>query len=644
MIKNRLRLSTQLTLGIMLMAIPIFILSLGFLYYQSRLLIHKEVTRYTMSMLNATMLRVRTFMGTIETAANSNVWKVEESFRPDSLLSYSRRVVQLNRHVHGCSITAEPDMFPQYGRYFSAYTIRQRRSDDYKAGVTDTIITQREAEYNYYEKVWYKTPRQLEKACWVDPFDDYNEGTLYTTELIASYCKPVYQGSKMVGVISTDLSFRKLAEIVNTAKRSYPHSYYILIGGDGCYLVHPDTTRLFKKTIFTDTDPGRDKDIITLGYEMTAGNKGFMHIRSNGALYHVSYMPVPSTNWSLALVCPDSDAMKSYYGLGGLIIGLLVIGLLAILLLCYQTVRRLVRPVNRLIDTTQRIADGQYDGTVSATPQKGPLGKLQNSFAMMQQSLNERMGGLQKKADEMRLQNEELNRAKVQVDDTVRRKNQFIQHMTQQVRMPLNVIMGFANVLRESTTNNNVISQDELTSITAMMKKNVVDMNRIMLLLYDATETDATGALSRHKADEVSCNKIATECISHSLSHFPQADIQFETELQDTTCLLTNRFYLICILRELLYNAVRYSYGKQIMLRLTQTETTVSFTVQDVGPGVPADMSDLTFKPFTMTDYMPPVTGLGLALVRRHVISLGGKMMIDADYHDGCRVIIEMPK
>jgi hypothetical protein len=135
------------------------------------------------SVLNTKLQRVRNFMSTVETATNTCAWLAEESFKPDSLLSISRRIVMLNSHVSGCSITAEPDMFPQLGRYFSAYTVREG----------DSIISAREAEYDYYEKVWYRIPRQLGKSCWIDPFDDYNEGTLSNSEMIASYCKPLYQ-------------------------------------------------------------------------------------------------------------------------------------------------------------------------------------------------------------------------------------------------------------------------------------------------------------------------------------------------------------------------------------------------------------------------------------------------------------------
>ena len=82
-------------------------------------------------MLNTTVQRVRNYMTTIETATESNTWLVKENFHPDSLLSITRRIVMLNSHVNSCSITAAPDVLPQYGRYFSAYSVRQG----------DTIIT-----------------------------------------------------------------------------------------------------------------------------------------------------------------------------------------------------------------------------------------------------------------------------------------------------------------------------------------------------------------------------------------------------------------------------------------------------------------------------------------------------------------------
>jgi len=155
-------LSSKLGLGYLLMAVPIFVVSLGILFLQSRYIIRKEAKAYAMSVLNTDVQRVRSFMSTIETATNSNEWMALEDLQPDSLLQLSRRIVLLNRNVNGCSITTEPYFFPQYGRYFSAYSIMDG----------DSVTTVREGEYEYFDKVWYKTPKTLGKACWVEPFDD----------------------------------------------------------------------------------------------------------------------------------------------------------------------------------------------------------------------------------------------------------------------------------------------------------------------------------------------------------------------------------------------------------------------------------------------------------------------------------------
>ena len=630
MLKNNRKLSRELSLGILLMAAPVLALSLGVLYKQSRKMIHNEVIECTNSTLNTTLHRIRNYMSTVETAANTNVWMCEENFSPQSLQNVSNRIVRLNRSVISSSVFAVPST-----AQFSLYTVRQG----------DSVATYVEPEYDYLDKACYTQPVSSGNACWVDPFIDNVEGEVDYHEAIATYSQPVRQrDGRIVGVVTADLSFSRLAKTLSEGYHPYPHAYYMLLNGDGRYLIHPDTTRLFRKTIFTDVDPRRDQNIITLGHEMTAGKQGTMHIDLNGETYHVCYMPVPATNWSLALVCPDGDAMKSYYRLGYVIIALLVIGLLTILLLSNHVVKRLISPINMLIDSTERMADGQFDETIPVTSRKGVISQLQNSFAKMQQSLDQHIGCLQQDADEARQHNEEMAQANQKAEDIVRLKNTFIQHITQQMRMPLSVITGFADVLGQSLVDKDMITEEQLTSITGMMKGNFISMNRMLLMLLDATETDATGQSLCVRADEVSCNKISQVAVDHIVGHYPQAHIQFDTELHDDVYILTNRAFLLCVLIELLDNAVRHTNGSSITLHISQTPTDILFTIQDVGPGLPPDLPELVYKPFTKIDDLPKGVGLGLPLVRRYAAFLGGSMTIDADYHDGCRIVITMPK
>ena len=61
--KPRFTLSRKLSLGILLMAVPIFIASLGVFFYYSRNLLHDTVTEHANSILNTTMQNVVNYMG-----------------------------------------------------------------------------------------------------------------------------------------------------------------------------------------------------------------------------------------------------------------------------------------------------------------------------------------------------------------------------------------------------------------------------------------------------------------------------------------------------------------------------------------------------------------------------------------------------
>ena len=97
-------------------------------------------------------------------------------------------------------------------------------------------------------------------------------------------------------------------------------------------------------------------------------------------------------------------------------------------------------------------------------------------------------------------------------------------------------------------------------------------------------------------------------------------------------------------LRELLYNSAKYSDKQHILLRVTQTDDTVRFTIEDVGPDLPDDFKKIIFEPFEKISELSDGLGLGLPLCKIHIESLGGKVIYDESYQQGCRMIVELPK
>ena len=624
-------LSLKLSFTIVLLAVPIFIASLGIIFVQSRHQLREEAKKHAASVLHTTLQRVNRNLETVATAADVYEWLVIDRFKPDSLLQFTARIVMLNPNVSGCSVTAEPNTFEQYGRYFSAYTIRQG----------DSIVTVREAPYEYFDKVWYATPRQQGHACWVDPFDDYTEGTLSATDLIASYCKPLYDHQRrFIGVMTTDLSLNNLSKVINT-EQPYPHAYFTMIGRDGRYFVHPDTALITHHTVFGSEHQRRSPELIALGHEMTTGHEGVAEVEVDGKACFVCYKPVPGTSWSLALVCPEDDVLGSFTLFTRIIIPLIIVGLLLIVLLSRRIVAHNIRPLNRLLKQAQCIAAGNYSEQIPHTRRIDAVGRLQNSFATMQESIDRHIADIEQMNTEMERRNHELAAANRKADEAARQKAAFIQNVTHQIRTPLNIIMGFSQVLRDNARD---MSKDETKSMMDMMKHNVLTLNRMILMLYDSSDNGLTEELSSKRHDMVACNDVARQSIDFTYEHFPKLQITFTTTLPDTFRIHSNELYLMRSLREILYNSAKYSDGKHVSIHLTETPLTVRFILEDTGKGISEQYRQQVFEPFLKVDDLSEGLGLGLPLTKRHIENLGGSITLDVDYQEGCRFIIDLPK
>lgn len=630
---NRIRksFSTKLSLGILLMTVTIFVVSLGVLFIQSRHIIRTEAVGRTKAVLNTTMQNIVRNLMTIENATNTYSWMIEQQFEPEQILEFTNRIVRCNPHIDGCSISAEPNMFKKYGRHFSAYTVRE----------TDTITTVIEEEYEYFQKIWYKTPRNLESGCWVVYTDEVDSLELTLDGMIASYGKPLYSAdSSIVGIISTDLSLLRLSKVMSEVK-PYPNSYFMMIDDEGRYFVHPDSTRLFTQTIFTNADPRKHYDMIALGHEMTSGKQGQMVVNINGSPCLVCYQPVSGTKWSLAIVCPDSDVLAGYYRLTYIVISLLIIGLIIILLLSHRAVKHAIRPLNQLLEKTQAIASGNMEVHIPKSQREDVIGRLQNSFATMLQALNFHMGSVCYTTEQTKLRNEELERATRMVEEADKQKTTFIQNVSHQIRTPLNIIMGFAQVLSDGS--NEGLSDEETKSITDMMDHNSKHLNRMLLMLFDSSDTGLSEELNSQKQDIVPCNDVVNEAICYTNMHYPNLHINFQTDVPDDFSIKGNRLYLMRALRELLYNSAKYSDGKNICIHVMRTENIVRFMVEDTGKNISKADSKVIFKFFAKGDDLTEGLGLGLPLAKRHAQNLGGDLILDTNYHQGCRFIIEIP-
>ena len=419
-----------------------------------------------------------------------------------------------------------------------------------------------------------------------------------------------------------------------------------MLGKEGHFFVHTDTTKLVRKTIFDDRDPLSQADIITLGHEMLAGNSGYLNVKIDGDDCLVFYQPLENTPWSIALICKESDIFGSYNNLLYVLAPLLTIGLLLLLFFLRAIVNYFINPINRLASQTRHIADGHFDVTMPTSRRIDTIGRLQNNFSAMQQSLSKHISHLEQVNAETERRNTELAYANQQADEAGLRQVAFLQNVLHQIRTPLNIIMGFVQVLRDDYE---AIPREEIATITEAMAHNATTITRMVHMLTAASSLDVRKIVDC--GDIVSCKDIINEALDiHYQRQSQTSPLQVEMNVADDLMIKINKDCFLKGLNEILFNAIKYGIVEgheseaTILLRVEKcNDGFVHFTVEDNGPGVPSEHHSQLFIPFFKGNSFSEGLGLGLYVSKQFANLMGGDLIHDESYTSGARFILTIP-
>ena len=375
----RRKLSIRVSLWVVMFAAVIFVAALGFLFYQSREAVRQEAIHRATTILDRTSLQVEGILNRVEVATNMTVWLVQRHPNvADSMFVYSEGTLRNNPDFYSCSIAFEPYYFKEYGRYFSAYSKYEGDSIRTLQGGSDN--------YQYFFMDWYLMPTLLGHPCWTDPYMDLDAPT-NTYEMVTTYCQAIKnkQGA-VIGVINTSLSINWLSQTISAVK-PYPNSYSIMIGRGGTYFVHPDSTKITRQTIFTQTMLEPDTALTALGHAMQRGEEGMRRMVIDGKDSYVFYKPLGKTGCSMAIVCPESDIFGGFNRLRHTVMGIVFVGLLVMLCVFINVITRELKPLHRLAREAETIASGNFDAELPDFERTDEIGQLSHSFGYMQQSL-----------------------------------------------------------------------------------------------------------------------------------------------------------------------------------------------------------------------------------------------------------------
>jgi signal transduction histidine kinase len=233
----------------------------------------------------------------------------------------------------------------------------------------------------------------------------------------------------------------------------------------------------------------------------------------------------------------------------------------------------------------------------------------------------------------------QLKRAYDHALESDKMKSAFIRNVTHEVRTPLNIISGFAQVIADPALD---AGPEERAHIAEMMQKNtqlitsLVD--EILELSLNENSPEAVA-----KDDNVEVNDLLRDLLQENEYKVGKAiKLQFESTLNDDISLQTNEAMLKRVINLLLDNAIKYTKEGSITLKAFGDEQQVTLAVEDTGSGIPAEAAERIFERFFKVDTFREGLGLGLPLCRTIITRLGGTVELDTTYQKGSRFVVKL--
>ena len=225
-------------------------------------------------------------------------------------------------------------------------------------------------------------------------------------------------------------------------------------------------------------------------------------------------------------------------------------------------------------------------------------------------------------------------------------KDQFLLHVSHELRTPLTVVGSSLELLKE------YFEQLDPLERTQLLTRTLVSYEELVSLVNGALDAvRLTGAFPPAHCEGVPVRRVVQEV----LAHLDPQDVQAYTvrlQVAEQVLVWADPQFLYHVLQNLLSNVFKY-VPTQTTIRIEAAQPTpfspVCLSVQDAGPGIPAEELPLLFEKFVRLkrDVAGPThgTGLGLYICKRLVKAMGGSIWVESSGRmgEGSRFCVTLP-
>jgi len=303
---------------------------------------------------------------------------------------------------------------------------------------------------------------------------------------------------------------------------------------------------------------------------------------------------------------------------------LLAILLLTNFLLFRFVTRSIIKPLNGLRMSAERIKEGDLQFEVK--PERGDeIGQLTQSFEEMRRRL--------KRSVQMQLQYEE-------------NRKELLSSISHDLRTPITTIKGYVEGIRDGVAD----TQEKMEKYLDTIHTKAVGLDRLVdeLFLYSKLDLKRVP----YSFERLDIGRYMRELSDELRFDLEMQGIRMDTALPDRpVTVLADREKLKRVVMNLIDNCVKYmdKPDKRISIRVTELGDMAQVEIRDNGPGIRPEQLPHVFEKFYRAEQpqggsSKDGSGLGLAIARQMIQGHGGDIWAESEWGEGVSVFFTLKK
>ncbi len=255
-------------------------------------------------------------------------------------------------------------------------------------------------------------------------------------------------------------------------------------------------------------------------------------------------------------------------------------------------------------------------------------------------ALAERVAGGIARAAALALENARLV---AELDSANSVKDEFVATMSHELRSPLNILIGYSDLLLEGAFET---LREPQRNVVERMRQQSEQLLSMINATLDLSRLEAGGV--RLPAVDIDVARLVADLERETPLNIKRPGVQLAWSVEGNLPLLrVDQIKLKVVLANLIQNALKFTEHGTVSLHARQHQQGIEFVVADTGIGIAPEARQLIFEPFRQADASIPQrfggTGLGLYIVRRMVDLLGGRLTLDSAVGHGSTFRVWLP-